>query len=426
MRNITRTPAPGGGPAPRRGRAWNSTAPAPIRIPAHIPTRTSGSPATSASAGAAAAVAALTRLTDRDRYLLQVLAEHRVLTADQIARLKFTDPNTARKRLVLLTRRGILDRFRDGVRPGSQAWRYTLGPLGAAIVAAEHAWPAPRPAAHAQQVLRLARSPRLAHLLGVNEFFVALAAHARRNPGYALRWWLNEARATAACAALAHPDGLGVWTHHDPRGVVREAAFFVEHDEGTEPIPRLLAKLAGYAEARLGGGPAHPVLFWLPTAAREAHLHAAIRDQPSSVPVATATRQHADAEGTGPAGPVWLTPGQATRRRLIDLGLRVAPVATAAAAGALVGQAPVAAAFADDDTPVSRWTSAATPITALPSGGGSLGPSGASAWPPVARDVGDPGDEQPDGHARPRASWWTGERAANDRPDREGDLPHVA
>jgi hypothetical protein len=269
--------------------------------------------------GAQAALEALRELTDRDRYLLAVLAEHQVLTADQIARLKFTDANTARKRLVLLTRRGILDRFRDAVRPGSQPWRYTLGPLGAAIVAAGRAQPAQRPAVHAERVLRLARSPRLGHLLGANEFFVALAQHARHDRAYALRWWLNESRATAACAGLARPDGLGVWAHHQSDGALREVAFFLEHDEGTEPIARLVAKLPGYAEAALGDGPDHRVLFWLPSIARETHLHTALARHQSPVPVATATRQHTDAANLDPAGPVWLTPGHTTRRALIDL-----------------------------------------------------------------------------------------------------------
>jgi hypothetical protein len=264
-------------------------------------------------------VEALRELTDRDRYLLAVLAEHQVLTADQIARLKFTDANTARKRLVLLTRRGILDRFRDAVRPGSQPWRYTLGPLGAAIIAAGRAQPAPRPAVHAERVLRLARSPRLGHLLGANEFFVALAQHARHDRATALRWWLNESRATAACAGLARPDGLGVWAHHQPDGALREVAFLLEHDEGTEPIARLVAKLPGYAEAALGDGPDHRVLFWLPSVARETHLHAALARGAVPVRVATAARQHADAASLDPAGPVWLIPGHTTRRHLIDL-----------------------------------------------------------------------------------------------------------
>lgn len=277
--------------------------------------------------GVPAALAVLRTLTDRDRYLLQVLAEHRVLTADQITRLRFGDPNTARKRLVLLTRRGVLDRFRDGVRPGSQAWRYALGPLGATIVAAEQGRPAPRPAVHAEQVLRLARSPRLNHLLGVNDFFVALAHHARHEPAFALRWWLSEARATGLCAGLARPDGVGVWTHQSADGSQREVTFFVEHDEGTEALSRLVAKLAGYAEARLGDGPDHPVLFWLPTLARETHLHGRLAHHPSPILVATATREAATATGTSPAGPVWLIPGHTRRRRLLDLDLGQAATA---------------------------------------------------------------------------------------------------
>ena len=315
MPDITQNSGPGGPrPPSRRTRSQSQQAEQARSAPT---TSTGAGPRP--GVGARAAVEALRELTDRDRYLLAVLAEHQVLTADQIARLKFTDANTARKRLVLLTRRGILDRFRDAVRPGSQPWRYTLGPLGAAIVAAGRAQPTPRPAVHAERVLRLARSPRLTHLLGVNEFFVALAQHARRDRAYALRWWLNESRATAACAGLARPDGLGVWAHHQPDGALREVAFFIEHDEGTEPIARLVTKLAGYAEAALGDGPDHRVLFWLPSVAREHHLHAALARHPSQVRVATATRQHTAAASLDPAGPVWLIPGHTTRRHLIDL-----------------------------------------------------------------------------------------------------------
>jgi hypothetical protein len=278
------------------------------------------------TAAAAAAVEELRQLTARDRYVLDVLAEHQALTAAQIARLKYDDLNTARKRLVLLHRRRVLDRFRDGVRPGSQPWRYTLGPIGAAIVAATRGSSVPRPTVHADRVLRLARSPRLKHLLGVNEFFVRLAAHARNHPHYALTWWLNEQRATAECAGLAHPDGLGTWTHrpgpdHQPGRQVgeREVTFFLEHDTGTESLHRLITKLGGYAEARLGDGPDHPVLFWLPSADRERNLHQLLDRRPPPVRVATAVHTHADGRDTDPADPVWLVPGTASRRRLIDV-----------------------------------------------------------------------------------------------------------
>ena len=55
------------------------------------------------------AIAAQRQLTGRDRELIALLADHRVLTAEQISRLFYTHDNTARKRLIRLTERGILE-----------------------------------------------------------------------------------------------------------------------------------------------------------------------------------------------------------------------------------------------------------------------------------------------------------------------------
>jgi Replication-relaxation len=183
----------------------------------------------------------------------------------------------------------------------------------------------PRPAVHAERVLRLARSPRLHHLLGINEFFVSLAATARHDPGYALTWWLNERHATDLCAGLARPDGLGTWTFGH-----RSVTFFVEHDVGTEPLSRLVAKLPCYAEARLGDGPDHPVLFWLPSREREQNLHRLLARSRSSVPVATAVHgagslQQPVPSGVNPAGPVWWIAGTPGLHRLIDLADALGP-----------------------------------------------------------------------------------------------------
>ena len=147
----------------------------------------------------------------------------------------------------------------------------------------------------------------------MNDFFVSLIEHTRHDHRYALQWWANEQRATAECTGLARPDGLGLWTRVSSRGE-DELAFFLEHDTGTEPLARLLSKLPGYAEARLGGGPAHPVLFWLPSHQREAHLHDLLRQRPAPVPVATAVR-----DGAGPADRIWLVSGTQRRYELIDL-----------------------------------------------------------------------------------------------------------
>jgi hypothetical protein len=289
-----------------------------MKRPPPAPGRASG------SASRRTPITTLKELTRRDLLLLKVLHEHQVLTADQIARLSFPSLDRAQQRLRQLADRGVLDRFRAGIRPGSQSWRYTLGPIGAAIIAAERGRPAPRPAAHAERVLRLARSPRLEHLLGVNEFFIALAHHARHDPSLSLRWWLNEHRATDLCTGLARPDGFGTWSEQQPTGV-REISFFLEYDTGTEPLRRLIDKLPGYAEARLGEGPDHPVLFWLPSPQRERHLHDLLSQTGPPVPVATATpTARADATAGpstdhSPADRVWSIPGTNTRRHLIDL-----------------------------------------------------------------------------------------------------------
>ena len=52
----------------------------------------------------------------------------------------------------------------------------------------------------------------------------------------------------------------------------RAVPFWVEVDLGTETLRRVAGKLTGYAA--LPPRRAYPVLFWLPTAAREANLHA--------------------------------------------------------------------------------------------------------------------------------------------------------
>jgi hypothetical protein len=83
-----------------------------------------------------------------------------------------------------------------------------------------------------------------------------------------------------------------------------------------------LGKLTGYAEARHGDGPDHPVLIRLHSAERERHLHRLLDRHPAAVPVATsvhgATRWEPTA-ATDPSGPVWLVPGVGTRYELIDL-----------------------------------------------------------------------------------------------------------
>ena len=113
----------------------------------------------------------LARLTPRDRFLIDLLGRHQVLTLDQIQRLYYPSLRAARYRVTSLHEYDVLARFRALVRPGSQAFRYTLGYAGAVLHAAATEQPLPRRAAWSESRTRLAASPKLSHLLGVNDFF---------------------------------------------------------------------------------------------------------------------------------------------------------------------------------------------------------------------------------------------------------------
>ncbi|MHB8449302.1 MAG: replication-relaxation family protein [Mycobacteriales bacterium] len=255
-------------------------------------------------------LAVLARLTDRDRYLCRLLAEHRVLTTSQISELAFGSPTTAQHRLVCLHRLGILTRFRRYAPAGSEPWHYALGLLGAQLVAAETGVTAPSPAALRSRTLALAGSSHLDHLVGVNTFFTSLAGYARRTGGTAaLEAWWSERRTAGEYGEFARPDGYGVWREHSAR-----VAFFLENDTGSEPLPRVVAKLAGYADLADADGQPTVLVFWLPGARREAGLRRALGEP--TIPVATASRTLG-----GPAGAVWLPLGSlGPRRRLAELG----------------------------------------------------------------------------------------------------------
>jgi hypothetical protein len=245
------------------------------------------------------------RLTDRDRMLCRLLHEHRVLTTGQLADLAFPNTDTAEHRLVILHRLGIVDRFRPHRRHGSAPYHYVLGPTGAVLLAAEQGITVSQLGWRRDRVLGLATSQHLAHLVGVNGFFSALARAARRQPGAVLVAWWPAQRCAARWGSLIRPDAYGRWRQQG----VGEVDFFLEYDRGTEPTARLAAKLTGYADLAQVTGIATLLLVWLPTPAREAAarrvlLHPAVR-------VATA----APRTPQGPAEAVWLPVGGDGPRR---------------------------------------------------------------------------------------------------------------
>jgi hypothetical protein len=258
--------------------------------------------------------AELRRLMPRDRWLIDILYHHHVLSTEQIAALAFDNIRTARNRLALLGNREVLARFRDAVRPGSQSMRWTLGWIGAAYIAARDGAPIPQRSTVAERILRLAASPRLPHLLGVNGFFVDLAAYAHDNPDARLGRWWSERQCRQVAGDLAHPDGHGLWTEHG-----HTVPFWLEWDQATEPTRRLLDKLDGYAALHRAAGLRYAILFRMQTARQEASLHQRLPTHPTitrdGLLVATTSGDHT----THPAGPGWLIPGHTVRLRLADL-----------------------------------------------------------------------------------------------------------
>lgn len=292
------------------------------------------------SPGLLAALAA--RLTARDRWLLRMLHEHRVLTTTQITQLAFGTTRAATARLLTLYQLRAVDRFRPLATSGSAPLHFVLDDAGACLLAAEDGITPGQLGHRRDRALAIALSVQLTHATGTNSVFCALAAHGRQAQNAALRCWWSERRCAALWGDLARPDGYGQWTEHAPAGPAG-TDFFLEYDTGSENLARVAAKLNGYRDLAARTGITTPVLFWLPTARREAGLRALLAStahgrpgpQPGGafpgVPVATTTPQAA-AGGSGPAGAIWLPTGQpGPRLRLTQAGgTRPAPLPTTA------------------------------------------------------------------------------------------------
>lgn len=270
--------------------------------PAQVPSRRSRRPSSKRDR-----LDHLRRLTVRDRLLLSWLAEHYVLSTTQIGQALFTSTRSATLRLAALRGIDAVTAFVDVTVAGRQNL-YTLGPLGMIVEPTCYHDP-DRPEARAprtsiERTERIVGSRKLRHLLGTNQLFIDLLAYTRTDPHAHLRRWWSEQHATAAYAiAGIRPDAHGVW-HAGGRTV----GFFLEHDNGTEPLATVLGKLKAYG--RLADfGPRYPVLLRVPSRRREANLLDALAGVPTAMPVATGVH---DAH---PAGPAWTLTSDPDQRR---------------------------------------------------------------------------------------------------------------
>jgi hypothetical protein len=250
------------------------------------------------------------RLTHRDRQLCRLLAEHRVLTSHQLAQLAFNHLDTAEDRLRTLTTLQVLDRFRPRRDTGSAPYHYVLGPLGAAVLAAEQGIGVAELGYRRAATLAIAYHRRLPELVRANGFFAALAGYARRHADAELAVWWSPRRCQPTWGTLIQPHGFGRWQQRDA-----VLDFFLECDRAADAPSRLAAALAGYDElARATPQLATVTLLWMTTPEREVELRRVLR--PRRCLVATATW----AGGRNPTDAVWLPLGTSgPRQRLADL-----------------------------------------------------------------------------------------------------------
>ena len=130
------------------------------------------------SPGLLAALAA--RLTARDRWLLRMLHEHRVLTTTQITQLAFGTTRAATARLLTLYQLRAVDRFRPLTASGSAPLHFVLDEAGAYLLAAEDGITPGQLGYRRDRALAIALSVQLAHAAGTNSVFCALAAQGRQ------------------------------------------------------------------------------------------------------------------------------------------------------------------------------------------------------------------------------------------------------
>ena len=170
-------------------------------------------------------------ITPRDRNICIDLRRHHVLTVHQLTDLHFPTARKARERLLELTQREVLLRFRPQRNSGSAPFHYVLGELGAHIVAGYFGLDVGRVIAGLEEEdWQLAHSAKLPHLLDTHDFFIALIKACRAVSGYRLTRWWSEKRwerewRDDGYEPLIRPDAQGILV--GPSG---EAAFLLEVD----------------------------------------------------------------------------------------------------------------------------------------------------------------------------------------------------
>lgn len=216
-------------------------------------------------------------LDERDQAIFLSLLEHKVLTTHQIKNLYFRSFRRCQHRMKELRELDLVSSFSvgrgfgEGRPPG--CWYLTKPGLveiaeAKGIRVSDLPW-MPDQSYRTNKIL--------AHRLGVNAFFCALAEASRAHEGHCLATWRPEHWVRTRTADVK-PDGFGRYLH--PGG---GCEFYLEYDRGTEAFGALARKLEGYLrlaagwteEQELVGFP--NLLIIVPEGVREGEVGSALR-----------------------------------------------------------------------------------------------------------------------------------------------------
>ena len=273
-------------------------------------------------------------LQARDRNIVRLVAEHRVIASDDICLLVGGSEQNVLRRLQRLFHSGFVDRPGAQREFGNARLLYTLGARGADLIAQETGH---RPTGDWAEKNRSLHSPYLEHALMVSRFHTALR-HACAARGVVLveRW---------------HGDGFlrdSVWAENNGRRarlpVVPDALcilrilegakagrihMFLEADRSTMTTRRFVAKMSAYlaygrsgrAEERLGAKNFLIVVATKSTARMDSLMTAAARslDQRSLRPFVFAPQdEYLPASRLAILSPLWRTPADSMRHSLLE------------------------------------------------------------------------------------------------------------
>jgi hypothetical protein len=247
-------------------------------------------------------------LTPRDRRIIHLLYEHRVLTSLQVCDVAFWSVRRAEARLHTLYELRVVDRFRPHQWPGSAPYHWVLDDGGATVIAADRGVEVKDLPWRKERALALADSATLAHRVGTNGFFTALLRDQQTHSDRRLSVWWSAWRCAEEWGRIVRPDGYGVWNEAGAR-----VPFLLEYDRGTESGTRLAEKLPGYRDLLSVAVAPTAVLFCFPTVGREVAARRALAEAPGTTATAVLP------PGGNPAEAVWLPLASSRRLRLAEV-----------------------------------------------------------------------------------------------------------